>query len=215
MTLIVLYAFSYLLGSLPFGYLVGRARGIDITKVGSGNTGATNVYRALGKSAGLLVFVLDVAKGFVPVFVARQILKGDPAFDAHSVCIGVTSVLGHSFSPFLKFKGGKGVATGLGVLAAIAPLVAGLGFGTFLLVLAVWRIVSLSSISACVVVIVSLFATAQPLVVCIVFGLIALFVIVRHKSNIKRLLKGEEPKLKAPPKPEETAVGPESEEEDG
>lgn len=200
MILIVLYALAYLLGSLPFGYLVGRANGIDITKVGSGNTGATNVYRALGKKAGLLVFVLDVAKGFLPVFVARMLLKGDPDFDTHSVCVGVTAVLGHSFSPFLKFKGGKGVATGLGVLAAIAPLVAGIGLGTFIVVLAIWRIVSLSSICACVAVIASLFASRQPLVVSSVFGLVAFFVIVRHHANIKRLLKGEEPKIKPPDK---------------
>src|SRR5690349_1924004 len=99
MTLVVLYLFSYLLGSVPFGYLVGRARGVDITKVGSGNIGATNTYRALGWKAGLTVFVLDVGKGAVPPLLARALVKDLPAdvVTLHCVFMGVAAVLGHSF----------------------------------------------------------------------------------------------------------------------
>jgi glycerol-3-phosphate acyltransferase PlsY len=148
---------GFVSGSIPFGLILGRARGIDIRDHGSGNIGATNVARVLGWKIGLLAFVLDVAKGLVPVALAGIVMDtfGKPVVPTHDALawLGVmtTPVLGHCFSPFLKFKGGKGVATGLGALVAVAPAMslAGLvGLCVFILVLRLTRYVSVSSIVA-------------------------------------------------------------------
>lgn len=210
--LIALYAFSYFLGAVPFGYLVGKAKGVDITKVGSGNIGATNTYRALGKSAGLTVFALDVAKGVVPPLVTAWLFRtmpigfvmgdpGEPYFLPgdqvlqHQVTVSLLAVLGHSFSPFLKFKGGKGVATGLGTILGIAPLVGLAGFGVFVLVLWALRIVSVASILGSLTVVLTAVLTHQPPLICWVYGLVVTLVIVRHVPNIRRFFRGEEPRF--------------------
>lgn len=190
-----LYCLGYFLGSLPFGYWVSKAFGIDILKVGSGNTGATNVYRQLGPKGGVMVFLLDVAKGFVPVFLAKALLVPSEA-SMHAILIGVAAVVGHSFSPFLKFKGGKGVATGLGVVLGIAPIVGLTGFASFLACLAVSRYVSLSSIVGTLMVVVTAILTKQSPLVLAVLSLVCAFVIIRHVPNIKRLINGTEPKVK-------------------
>ena len=182
---------SYLLGAVPFGVLTANARGIDLMSVGSGNIGATNVARALGWKLGVLVFVLDILKGTVPVLVAAR-MPGSADF---AVLFGVAAVVGHTFSPFLKFKGGKGIATSLGVLFGTAPLVGAVGFGVFLVFFAATRIVSLSSLVGSIAVLVSAVLFKESWVVLAVFVPLVAFVFVRHKSNIQRLLKGQEPKL--------------------
>ncbi len=182
---------SYLLGSLPFGFIVARLRGIDITSVGSGNIGATNVARVLGWRLGLIVFLLDVGKGVVPPLVTASVTGNRDA----AVLMGLAAVLGHTFSPFLKFKGGKGVATGLGALIGSAPLVGAVVFGTFLLFFAVTRIVSFSALVASASVLVYGLIWGQGWMFFAVFTPMIVYVFVRHRANIERLLKGQEPKL--------------------
>jgi glycerol-3-phosphate acyltransferase PlsY len=182
---------SYLLGALPFGFIVARLCGVDITSVGSGNIGATNVTRVLGWKLGLVVFLLDVAKGVVPPLVCVAMTADRDA----AILMGVVAVFGHTFSPFLRFKGGKGVATSLGALVGSAPVVGLAGFGVFLLLFALTRIVSLSSLVAALTVLVFGALTKQTWVFFAVFVPLVGYVFVRHKSNITRLLKGEEPKL--------------------
>jgi glycerol-3-phosphate acyltransferase PlsY len=182
---------SYVLGSVPFGVLVARLHGIDLMAVGSGNTGATNVTRALGLKLGLVVFVLDVAKGAVPPIVALAVFQSE----AVAILMGVAAVLGHTFSPFLKFRGGKGVATSLGVLFGSAPIVGAAVFGVFLVLFALTRIVSLSSLSGTACVIIVGLLTHQGWVFFAVFGPLVLYVFIRHRDNIARLIKGEEPRL--------------------
>ena len=198
---------GYLLGSLPFGYVVARAHGVDIFKEGSGNPGATNVKRVLGekfgakgKRAGNLVFALDAVKGAVaagwPLFTALA------TTDARLLgLIGViAAVLGHSFSVFTKFKGGKGVATAAGGLIVLIPVSCLIGAAVWLLTFLVTRYVSLGSILAAVAVPAASWLRGNPLPFSLVATLLGAFVIFRHRANLKRLLAGTEPRFaKKPP----------------
>lgn len=198
MTLIVLYSCAYLLGAIPFGLLVGFTRGVDIRTIGSGNIGATNTYRAIGKVGGTIVFLLDVGKGVLPPVVARTLLKETYTGDIvmiHATLMGATAVIGHSNSPFLRFKGGKGVATGLGMLFGVVPIAGVAGLVTAISLFAITRYVSLSSMIACLVVIATSVLTRQPPAVSVVFSIVTALIILRHVPNIKRLLKGDEPKI--------------------
>jgi acyl phosphate:glycerol-3-phosphate acyltransferase len=191
---------GYLLGSIPVGVLVARSKGIDIQQVGSGNIGATNVSRALGKRAGLFVFALDVSKGFVPALIARVLLKEAMwGLDAQVLwfMVGAAAVLGHSFTPWLRFRGGKGIATGLGMLLASSTIVALAAFGVFLLCMALWRYVSLGSILA--VASLALFGWLMPgqsPQMVPLYILLFLFVLYKHRDNIGRLRQGTEPKFR-------------------
>lgn len=209
MTLVLLYVVSYCLGAIPFGLLVGKLKGVDIRKVGSGNIGATNAYRALGWGGGIAVFILDVGKGMVPPLLAKWLLPGTmPPGEVinHAVFTGATAVIGHSFSPFLGFKGGKGVATGLGVLLGVAPVVGIAGVTASFTVIAITRYVSIASLVACVVVMAGALITHQPPIVLGAFGFVTAFVIIRHIPNIKRLMKGEESRLDFKRKPKEEEI---------
>lgn len=192
-------AAGYLLGSIPFGYLVARAHGVDIFSVGSRNPGATNVRRTLGARAGNTVFALDALKGVVSagwplvlVGAAQPGLAGLSLAKGMAMAGMLGSLLGHSYSCCTRFKGGKGVATGAGaflVLSPLATLAAGLAWlATFL----VGRYVSLASIVAAVTLAAGVALTRQPIPVEIAAGAVALFVIVRHRTNIGRLLAGTE-----------------------
>ena len=144
---------AYLLGSIPTGYLVARARGIDIRSVGSGNIGATNVFRILGKSAGIFVLLVDFLKGFLACWmvarIAGQFFESTPSQkDYLALTSGLAAILGHNYTCWLKFKGGKGIATSAGVLAALFPKVFLIGLALWLLVFLVSRYVSLASIVA-------------------------------------------------------------------
>jgi acyl phosphate:glycerol-3-phosphate acyltransferase len=191
MLLALILVGSYLVGAIPFGYLVARAKGIDIFKVGSGNIGATNVTRALGRGAGLLVLVLDMLKGVIPAVVAYQVLgRQELAFLA-----GAFAVVGHTLSPFLRFKGGKGIATGMGALIGTSPLVALGAALVFIVLMIITRIVSFSSLIGAILVIpLAIFFRDPPLLIA-AYVLVVLFIIYRHRANIKRLREGTEPKL--------------------
>jgi glycerol-3-phosphate acyltransferase PlsY len=197
---------GYLLGSLPFGYVVARAHGVDIFKEGSGNPGATNVKRVLGekfgrkgKNAGNLVFVLDAVKGAIaaswPLFTALAYT------DARLLgLIGViAAVLGHSFSVFTKFKGGKGVATAAGGLVVLIPISCLIGALVWLLTFIFTRYVSLGSVLAAVAVPAASWLRGNPLAFSVVATSLGAFVIFRHRANIKRLLAGTEPKFAKKP----------------
>lgn len=182
---------SYFLGAVPFGVLIAKSKGIDIMKEGSGNIGATNVLRVLGPGPGLLAFALDCLKGAIPAIVAQQLGGGlEWGFAA-----GMVSVVGHSLSPFIGFKGGKGVATAFGALLGSTTLVAISAFAVFLIVVAVTRYVSLGSICACLALIFFTFFYQSPIGISIPLSLLGLFVIYRHKANIVRLKNGTESKI--------------------
>ena len=203
LTSIFLIFIGYLLGSIPTGYWMGQAlQGIDIREVGSGSTGATNVLRTLGKKAALTVFLVDVLKGAIAVLLVKgwylysssDLLPDDWQPWLGLFC-GLAAVMGHSRSLFLNFTGGKSVATGFGVLLAMNPIV-GLGtFASFLIILGVFRIVSLGSIVGAIAVNGLMIGLSQPLPYILFAAVAGLYVIFRHRSNINRLLAGTEPKL--------------------
>jgi len=186
---------AYLLGAIPFGYLIYRARsGRDIRAEGSGNIGATNVMRRAGPAAGIATLLLDAAKGYVAVWLAARLTGGAPWVIAAAA---VAALLGHTFPVYLRFRGGKGVATALGVFAALAPRSILLALVVFAVTLAAFRYVSLSSIvaSAAFPVLALLLDSPQRPVVLGAFACSAL-IIVKHSSNIRRLLAGTENRLR-------------------
>jgi acyl phosphate:glycerol-3-phosphate acyltransferase len=188
---LLLVIFSYLLGSIPSGFIIGKFSGLDVRTVGSGNIGATNVARVIGKGRGLLTLAADTAKGFIPVFIALQMAFSD----AVVALIGAAVFLGHLYPVFLKFKGGKGVATGFGVLLALAPAATLILVGVFGGVFLASRIVSLSSMTAAIAAPLTLwlFNYSPAAVVMTIF--LAIMIAVRHRANIQRLLNGTEPRF--------------------
>ncbi|MEM7794880.1 MAG: glycerol-3-phosphate 1-O-acyltransferase PlsY [Cyanobacteria bacterium P01_C01_bin.118] len=196
-----LLVLAYLLGSLPTGFAIAKlVQGIDIREHGSGNTGATNVFRVVGKQAGIMVLLIDLLKGLFAVLLARFVMSqlGDEYLILSTwveTLAGLLAILGHSRSIWLNFTGGKSAATGLGVILALAWPV---GVGTaavFGVVFALSRTVSLGSISAATAAPALMFLTRQPLPFALLVLLGGIYVIVRHRSNISRLLAGTEPKL--------------------
>jgi glycerol-3-phosphate acyltransferase PlsY len=184
---------SYLLGSIPTGFLWAKARGIDIRAVGSGNIGATNVMRMLGKGPGIAVLLLDAAKGFLPVFLAPRIVpvQGGER-DALQIVCCLLVIAGHNWTCWLKFKGGKGIATSAGALIAFLPLPLLCALGVWLGVFGLGRYVSLASICAAVALpVATWFIEGNPALFWFTTALGALAV-YRHKSNIQRLLAGTE-----------------------
>lgn len=194
MTHLLLAIGAYVLGAIPFGVLAAKLRRVDLAKVGSGSTGATNVHRALGWKWSLPVFLLDVAKGFVPALIARGLLTEHSA--AWSLAIGLCAVLGHCASPFLGFKGGKGVATGLGAILGSTPLAALGSLSVFVLVMVATQFVSLGSILATGSLLIFDYIFISPWPVVAGHALLVAMVWYRHRSNIKRLREGKEPKFK-------------------
>ena len=186
---------AYLLGSLPNGLLIARFKGIDLQKAGSGNIGATNVYRCVGKGWGLAAFVLDAVKGFVPAFVFPRLMESTPPW--LGLACGIAAVAGHNWPVWLKFKGGKGVSTSAGMLLGIAPAAAGLGFAVFALTLLATRFVSLGSILAALAVPAAYLAMngAENRLLAGALIVMGLLVVVKHRANIGRLLKGTEPRI--------------------
>lgn len=198
MTILLVIVLAYLVGAIPTGVLIAKRLGIDVRRVGSGNIGATNIARSIGKKAGLLTLLGDVVKGLLPVLVIRYLELGDTAM----ACAAVAALLGHLFSPFLGFSGGKGVATGLGVFLGLAPAAILLSFAVFAFTFAVSRIVSLASLAATAATPMLLLALSYPLAPVIAGMVMAGFIIARHQENIARLLRGQEPKFnlnKSPP----------------
>ncbi len=191
MEVYLLVLFAYLLGSVPTGYILGSVAGVDVRKAGSGNVGATNVARVVGKRYGILTLVADIAKGFVPVIVALNIGLTSTA----TPFVGIAAFLGHLYPVFLRFQGGKGVATALGVFLGLAPWATLILMAIFVLVLLATRVVSLSSMVAagCAPIVFWLFFHSPILVGMSLF--IALMIVLRHRGNIQRLLSGTEPRL--------------------
>ena len=198
---ILLAACSYLLGSIPNGYLAGRLAGVDVRDHGSGNIGATNVLRALGKTYGVAVFILDALKGFAAVWLATTIcaryLTAHEFSDWCGIFGALFSVLGHTFPVWLKFRGGKGVATSAGAMLALAPIPTLVGLFIWIIVFEVTRYVSVASIAAAVA-----FPTAVGMMLKLHLGSsvpvfcaatsLAMIICWRHRSNVNRLLRGTE-----------------------
>ena len=195
LNLLILFL-GYLFGSFPSGYLAGRiARGIDIRSLGSGSTGATNVLRHIGKRAAITVFLLDLFKGVLSILLAKYFLLND----SWQVAIGLSTLIGHIWPIWLNWRGGKAVATGLGIFLGLSWQVGLATLGIFIVMIVLFRIVSLASVSA---------ALALPLIMFLSFGtsnfslpfliisLLAMTLVIwRHRENIVRLIKGKEPRI--------------------
>lgn len=194
----VIFVAGYLIGGIPFGLIIGRVvKGIDIREHGSRNIGATNVMRVIGKGAGVSAFILDVLKGFLPAFLGVRLYGS-----YYGISGGLGALSGHIFTPYLKFRGGRGVATGLGVFLGLAPVGVGICFGIWVVVLVLFKYVSLASITA---------GVALPLVllgeralgwgeyslgVMVLALLVVSAVVLRHIPNMKRLVRGEESRFR-------------------
>lgn len=182
---------AYLLGSIPFGFLIPKIWNLDIRRQGSGNIGATNVFRTLGPVAGIIVFILDLVKGTIPVLIAQQV-TAEPWL---IILVGATAVLGHTFPIFLKFKGGRGSATGLGVLLGVAPDIFLAALILVIIIILITRYVSLASIITPPLVTLAFYLLKRPFPYTLVAGLVTLLIILRHIPNIKRLIRRTEPKI--------------------
>jgi glycerol-3-phosphate acyltransferase PlsY len=200
---------SYVAGATPFGFLAARMRGVDIREHGSGNIGATNVIRVLGKRIGLPVFALDMLKGWLPVMLTRWILEPHGiTSDWPAICAAVGAVLGHNFTFWLHFRGGKGIATSAGVLLALLPIPLCAALATWALLFRTTRYVAVASIGASLMVpaatILLRFVRGTPGLPLVAFSVvIGLLAVWRHRSNIRRLLDGTENRFggKPPPAP--------------
>ena len=182
---------SYVLSSISFALLISKFKKIDLRQVGSGNLGATNVYRALGFKFAILVFILDAAKGLVPTYLAMHYFS-NPVWH---VAIGLITIIGHSLSIFVKFKGGKGVATGLGVIMALNPLVAAILAAVGFTSIAITRYVAPTSILCAVMAPILFYVFKSPEEYIIFISIIASLIVFRHKDNITRLIQGKENKV--------------------
>lgn len=192
MTIVLLTILAYLLGAIPFGLLVAKVNGVDIRKEGSGNIGATNVLRVVGKGWGIFTLVLDALKGFIPAFFF-PILGGDSVPEVYGVLFGFVAIIGHSFPVYLKFKGGKGVATSAGMLLGVAPVAVGVGILVFIVTVVLSRYVSLASILAAVAVgILAWVEGEKSMIVKITITVMSLMIVWLHRANIKRLMNGTE-----------------------
>ncbi|MEI6056032.1 MAG: glycerol-3-phosphate 1-O-acyltransferase PlsY [Lentisphaerota bacterium] len=201
--MIAIFIVSYLFGAIPFGFIIGKAKGIDIREHGSKNIGSTNVTRTLGKKWGMLCFLLDFLKGFLPSFIAIFILPkyldlcGNYA-DMSVILAIIGSFVGHIFPVYLKFKGGKGVATGAGALLALTPLSVIIGLAGWVIIFKISRYVSVASILAAVIVaaMTTILSASNTypvsLTLQIFVAVICLIAILKHKTNIVRLLNGTE-----------------------
>ncbi|WP_420209445.1 glycerol-3-phosphate 1-O-acyltransferase PlsY [Candidatus Electronema sp. JC] len=190
---LLLPAAAYLIGSIPFGLLLSRRSGIDIRQHGSGNIGATNVSRLVGKKIGLLTLFFDAAKGFLPMLAAGLLLGGDDSSrDTVTALCGAAAVTGHMFPVFLRFKGGKGVATALGIFLYLAPKALLVSVAIFIAVTAPTGFVSLGSLLGAAAMPTSLYFFDEPLWKFWLAAFVALMIWIKHQQNIRRLLNGTE-----------------------
>jgi len=206
---------AYLLGSIPTGFLVGKARGLDIRTMGSGNIGATNVFRYLGTVAGILVLLVDALKGLAAVWVVTRLcwyLFGTPssatAREWLEIIAGLAAVLGHNYTCWLSFKGGKGIATSAGVLVALVPYALLIILGVWIIVFGATRFVSLASICASFTLPFATWFTNGSFTMIAITSAMTALAIYKHKPNIERLLKGTESRIgfkKQPPTPKPTS----------
>lgn len=204
---------AYLIGAVPFGYIVARSRGVDIRSVGSKNIGATNVFRTVGKPWGILTFILDLAKGYagaalIPILAVKILAPEANIMPQLKLLGGLFAVIGHTWPVYIGFKGGKGVATSAGMLLAVAPAAVGIAFAAWVLVMAVSRYVSLASISAAAAlgVLVWFPRFCDHETTTIFLTVLAVLVILRHHANIGRLLKGTESRFSYTKKQKEREI---------
>lgn len=200
----VMVGIAYLLGSIPTGYLVGWTKGIDIRKIGSGNIGATNVFRSLGKTSGIIVLGIDALKGYAacrwaaPLVYSWLMAPGQADLAARqklALAAGIAAVLGHTFCCWLQFKGGKGIATTGGAFAALAPSAVLTTLSIWILALAVTRYVSVASITAAIVLPVTVWFWGGSLEMVVITAVIGLLAIYKHRMNVRRLVHGTEPRF--------------------
>ncbi|KAA1040288.1 glycerol-3-phosphate 1-O-acyltransferase PlsY [Macrococcus equipercicus] len=190
MTMVLMFLLAYLIGCLPSGLIIGKVfYNKDIRQSGSGNLGTTNTFRVLGKKAGIIVMILDIFKGFIVVFLPLLFNH-----EVHGVIIGLFAILGHVYPVFLKFRGGKAVATSAGVIMGVNPILFVAVTITFIIVLYLFKFVSLASIIASIVNFILSIVFMDWILIVIAF-VIMLIVIIRHRSNIKRIINKEEPKI--------------------
>ena len=197
----VLWIFgAYCIGGIPFGVIIGKLRGVDVRTVGSKNIGATNVFRTVGKKWGLAAFALDVAKGLLPVLAAKRFAPVD-TYPWLPLAVGVACVAGHMLTPYMKFKGGKGVATAFGMLLGLVPALVGVAFAVFAFFFAFSHYISLGSCMAAMFLAVGVWFCwlgcegTDNLPQCILVTVMAVFVVWKHRSNIVRLVKGTENRI--------------------
>ena len=198
LTLVLFVVGGFIAGSVPFGWIFARMKGIDLKQVGSGNIGATNAARALGRPIGALVLLLDAGKAYLPVWLAQRTVEHLPGRDptgAGVALVGVAAILGHVFSPWLGGRGGKGVASSLGVFLALSPVAAGVAGAAWLVIFSIVRFASLASLLASVVLVLVMLMTHQPIGYVVAVLATFVLVVVRHVDNIKRLLARKETKL--------------------
>ena len=188
---VAILCLSYLLGSIPFSYLVARRRGVDVRRVGSGNVGATNVMRSAGTGAGLAAFALDFLKGTAASALALRLAPEGPL----PAVAAVTSVLGHMYPVWLRFRGGKGVATGAGAFLPLAAVPTAAGLAAFALVLALTRYASIASISGTIVLAALAFLLGYPESVARAAAALGLLIIWKHRANLKRVAEGTESRV--------------------
>ena len=201
---------AYLLGGIPFGFIIGKLRGVDVRTVGSKNIGATNVFRTVGKKWGLVAFACDVLKGALPTFAAKTcaVRTGvSPDWTWVALAVGVTAVLGHMLTPYItdekgrRFHGGKGVATAFGMMIALIPALVGCAFALFALLFALSNYISLGSCGAAIFLAVAIWFPilgsrgAADLPQCVLVTLVSLFIVWKHRANISRLVHGKENKI--------------------
>ena len=198
-TYIIVAVAAYLLGSIPTGFLVAKGRGVDLQKSGSGNIGATNAMRVLGKPMGIVVLLMDVLKGFAAVWLCNFLLQifNAPAagLENYRIVAGIFAVLGHNYPCWLKFKGGKGVATTTGVYLALAPEALAVALAVFVLALLLTKYVSVGSILAAVALPAAVWFTKEDFFLRMVTIALGIMAILKHRKNIQRLMAGTESRL--------------------
>ena len=197
-------AAAYLIGSIPFGFLIGKMRGVDVRLVGSKNIGATNVYRTVGHKWGFLAFFCDFLKGLLPTLGAQAVVAhhpGEAGLAYLPLAVGITTVAGHMWTCFMKFKGGKGIATGFGMLVALVPWLVLTAFGLWAVTVWISHYISLGSILAAAFLLVAVWFPIlgtegwHNLPQCILVVFVAAFAIWKHRTNIQRLRAGSENKI--------------------
>src|SRR3989338_1638823 len=193
------FAAAYIIGSIPTAYIFGRLlKGIDIREYGSGNIGATNVFRVIGKGPGIAVLVIDIIKGFIcATYLASGFLYLAPVTrpELYRIMAGLSAIAGHNWTIFLKFKGGKGVATSAGVVVGLIPKIFWLGFLVWLITFFITGFVSLGSIVAVISIPIFTLAFEEPVEIVVFMCLLCLIIVYKHRPNIRRLARGEEKRI--------------------
>jgi glycerol-3-phosphate acyltransferase PlsY len=188
-------AVSFLLGSIPFGVVVARLRGVDLRQVGSGNIGATNAARALGRKLGVLVLLLDTLKAYLPVVVVRHFTVGDARTGWVAAAAGLAAFVGHCYSPWLRLRGGKGVASGFGAFLALAPMSAAIAAAVWVGVYAATRISSVGSLAAATLLVPLMVLRHEPRPQLALAAVLYVVILWKHRENIRRLLQKKETKI--------------------